>query len=170
MRLRRRSVAALPASAVLAVLSGCALGAEETGRSPGPQPTTTAGAQPIERARPAQDAVERYRAGIVRALTADARCVARACTTLPALRRRADALADAVRPLDQALAVPTMEAKQTRATTSALRFSVMQLRTCIELSSAKHAGTAMLEECRGPVADFHRAVADLRTTFAAGSR
>ena len=115
--------------------------------------------------------LDRHRPRILRALAADAACRTPACTTLPGFRRRAEALADSVGPLDEELAaVPTMEAKNARVATSVVRHAARQLQTCSQLSAAKHEGGATLAECRGPVADFRQAVEYLRASVAAGSR
>jgi hypothetical protein len=112
------------------------------------------------------DADERYTAAIASALAADAKCVEEGCSTPAGLERRASAIADAVRPFDDALAaIPTMDAKRTRAVTSAFRHSARQLQTCFQLSAAKHGGTPELAECAGPVAEFRRAVRALRTAL-----
>lgn len=140
---------------VLAACVGCDLGREEA-----VAPATTPAVSPVVRS---DSVVARYRPAIVRVLAEDDACRAAACSTPEGLRRRADAIAAVVAPLDAALVRAPLgrdDEKRTRSATSPLLHAVQQLRTCFELSADKHGGTPTVDECRGPISDFHRA-ADL---------
>jgi hypothetical protein len=152
---RRRAIVA--ASALALILGGCDAGDDEARPAvPRERPSATTAAA----------LVQPYRAGIEAALARDQACTAVACSTPAGLLRRADALAAAVVPLDDALAgTPASKAEALPAATAAgaFRHSVRQLDTCFELSAQKHGGVPALADCQGPIADYDRAVALVRT-------
>jgi hypothetical protein len=148
---------------MLVALTGCDLGDDEgPTAAPKVETTTTVAGD--------GDVVARHRAGILRVLAADAACVASSCSAPTGLEDRADALAAEVVPLDEALSARPADAKRPeRVATSALRHAVQEMRTCFELSAAKHDGSPALADCRRPVAEFHRAVEYLRAVIQAAS-
>jgi hypothetical protein len=149
----------LLALALLLAMAGCDAGDEGSAVESRREATTTA----VKRTPDAGDIVARHRPAIARALAREARCVARTCSTPAGLRRRAETLAATVAPLDDALGeVHSAEAKHERVATSVLRHAVRQLRSCFLLSARRHGGLSRLDECRGPEAEYHEAVALLR--------
>lgn len=155
---------------MLAVLSvpvalvACDAGAGSRTTEQAERPATAPAALPSSNARVL---VARHRPAIAGVLARDARCVARACSTPSGLQRRAEAIARTVAPLDDALGrVETAEAKRDRVPTSVVRHAARQLESCFLLSARKHSGRPRLDECLGPVAEFHEAVAGLREGIA----
>jgi hypothetical protein len=116
----------------------------------------------------AADVVDRHRDAIILALARDASCISPSCSSAAGLRRRANAVARVVAPLDDALAeIHSISAKGPRVAPSVLRHAARELISCLQLSAAKQGGAPELADCSGPVARFHAAVAYLRSELAA---
>ncbi len=136
---------------VLLAASACSRGDDDESAATQPSAPSAPPAAKTE------DDVARHRATVAAALARDAPCGEIAC-----LRRRADTLSAKVAPLDEGLAARGAQERTARVDTSAFLHASLEMRTCFDLSAAKHDGAADRTECTAPIAQFERAVADLR--------